>query len=62
MQYYFPMDDSSEYCVKYYPDPTWQQGVMPEQGSYVNAYVFTVTFTLEIKPSVKTQAWHYNDI
>ena len=56
------MDDSSEYCVKYYPDPTWQQGVMPEQGSYVNAYVFTVTFTLEIKSLVKTQAWHYNDI
>ena len=27
-----------------------------------NLPVFTVTFTLEIKPLVMAQAWHYNDI
>ena len=44
-------------CVKYYPDPTLQLGVMVQ--TWISGYVCTVTLTLEIWPWVKvmTHPW-----
>ena len=44
-------------CVKYYPDPTWQWGVMARDTYF--GYVCTVILTLEMWPWVKvmTHPW-----